>query len=237
MTKTIQTIKSELRRHVEPGRAENSLRFFQCGPGQYGEGDQFLGIRVPFIRGVVKDFCGLSIADTTALLKSPWHEERLFALLMLVDTFKRADDAARREIFDLYMTHTAWINNWDLVDLSAPHIPGSWLFSRNRNPLFAFAVSESLWERRIAILAAFYFIRNKDFEDVLKIAEILLHDEHDLIHKAVGWMLRETGKRDPATEERFLRAHYRAMPRTMLRYAIEKFPENRRQQYLQGLVD
>ncbi|MFO8183670.1 MAG: DNA alkylation repair protein [Candidatus Aegiribacteria sp.] len=229
-------VSKELRRYAEPGRAESSRRFFQTGRGQYGEADRFLGIRVPHIRKVVKKFRGLPPNTTMELLASPWHEERLFALLMLVDTFRDGGADTRNSVYRLYMENTRWVNNWDLVDLSAPHVPGAWLFEKDREPLYRFAAATDLWKRRISIVATLHFIREYDFEDTLGISGVLLHDEHHLIHKAVGWMLREVGKRDPDTEEDFLRKHCLEMPRTMLRYAIEKFPEQKRQMYLKGDV-
>lgn len=229
-------IAGELRKLADPERAEIHQRFFKTGRGEYGEGDRFLGIRVPCIRKLVKKFRGLALTDAEKLLCSRWHEERLFALLVLVDSFKRNGKELRKDIYNLYMDGTRWINNWDLVDLSAPHIPGAWLYSRSRNPLYEFAQSGDLWKKRIAVISTQHFIRMNDFEDTLAISEKLLHDNHDLIHKAVGWMLREVGKRDLETEEIFLKIHYRNMPRTMLRYAIEKFPEEKRQKYLKGRI-
>ena len=230
-------IGDELRKYAEPERAESYQRFFRTGPGEYGEGDRFLGIRVPHIRKLVRSFRGLSLKACDGLLHSEWHEERLFALLMMVDGFDRGDTTTRRDIYDLYMSRTGQVNNWDLVDLSAPGIPGAWLMDRDRDPLYQFASDGHLWERRISIVATHYFIRRGDFADTLGIADILLEDGHDLIHKAVGWMLREVGKRDLETEEAFLRTRCRSMPRTMLRYAIEKFPEGKRQAYLKGCPD
>lgn len=229
-------ISLELRKFAEPERARVHQSFFKTGRGEYGEGDVFLGIRVPHIRKLVRKFRGLSLAYTEKLLHSRWHEERLFALLMLVDSFGRSSDEPGKNIYDLYMDSTRWINNWDLVDLSAPHIPGGWLYSRDRRPLYEFAGSYDLWKKRIAVISTQYFIRKNDFKDTLSISEKLLKDDHDLIHKAVGWMLREVGKRDLETEENFLRKHYMNMPRTMLRYSIEKFPEEKRQKYLKGRI-
>lgn len=229
-------ICTELRKFAEPQRASFHQRFFKTGRGEYGEGDRFLGVRVPHIRKLVRKFRGLSLEDTEKLLHSRWHEERLFALLVMVDSFRRSSDELQENIYDLYMDSTQWINNWDLVDLSAPHIPGGWLYGRDRKSLYDFAGSGDLWKKRIAIISTQYFIRKNDFEDTLHISEKLLKDNHDLIHKAVGWMLREVGKKNLETEEKFLRKHYREMPRTMLRYAIEKFPEEKRQKYLKGRI-
>jgi len=231
---TVSDISLELRKLAEPERAEVHQRFFKTGKGEYGEGDKFLGVRVPLIRKLLRQHRGLPLADITVLLSSRWHEERLFALLAMVDSFGRSNRELREEIYDLYMASTQWINNWDLVDLSAPGIPGAWLFDKDRKPLYEFARSSGLWKKRIAIISTQHFIRNNDFSDTLAISEILLGDVHDLIHKAVGWMLREVGKRDLEIEEKFLREYYSEMPRTMLRYAIERFPEEKRQDYLKG---
>ena len=228
------TIRKELRALASPETAVNLQRFFKTGPGQYGEGDVFLGIKVPPLRALAKRFPDADLNTISKLLCSPYHEERLFALLLLMQFYQAANEAAQQAAYDLYLGHTQHINNWDLVDVSAPRIVGCHLEGRPRDILYELARSSLLWERRIAILATAWFIRLDDFDDTLKIAEILLNDEHDLMHKAVGWMLREVGKRDLAAEEGFLRKHYHRMPRTMLRYAIERFPEARRKQYLNG---
>ena len=228
--------QTELAQLAEPADAKNLARFFKTGPGDYGEGDQFRGIRVPVVRKLVRRYRDLPLADVTALLASPWHEDRLLALLILIEQYRRGDAAARQTIFDLYLAHTDRINNWDLVDLSAEHIVGAHLFGGDPSLLTRLARSASLWERRIAMLATFHFIRQGSFDEPLRLADLLLHDTHDLIHKAVGWMLREVGNRDMAAEEAFLRSRYRTMPRTMLRYAIEKFPPARRQAYLAGEI-
>jgi 3-methyladenine DNA glycosylase AlkD len=236
MNNIVSRISKRLREIAEPDRAAKHQRFFKTGEGEYGEGDKFIGVRVPLIRKLVREFRGLSLEEMKTLLFSSWHEERLFALLMMCDSFKRGDDKRKEGIYDLFMNSTTNINNWDLVDSSAPYIAGVWLYGRDRTPLYKFAVSNNLWERRIAIIATQYFIRRNDFTDTLGIAEILLEDREDLIHKAVGWMLREAGNKDMETEEKFLKKHYKRMPRTMLRYAIEKFPEEKRQMYLKGLI-
>lgn len=236
MGNAVHEISERLREIAEPDRAAKHQRFFKTGEGEYGEGDKFIGVRVPLLRKLVREFRGLSLEEITTLLFSSWHEERLFALLMMGDSFKRGDDKQKEEIFILFMNSTSQINNWDLVDSSAPYIAGAWLFDRDRTPLFQFAESDNLWERRIAIISTQYFIRKNDFEDTLRISEILLKNKEDLIHKAVGWMLREVGNRNMHTEERFLKKHCKRMPRTMLRYAIEKFPEEKRQMYLKGLI-
>lgn len=209
--------------------------FFKTGPGQYGEGDIFLGIRVPAVRKLAKEYKNLPLEETLLLLQSPYHEVRLFALISLVNAFTKADEPTQKKIYDLYLANTRYINNWDLVDISAPNIVGAYLFTRNRKPLHQLAKSKSLWERRISVLATFYFIKNKQFDDSIKIAEILLKDREDLIHKAVGWMLREVGKRDSGNAEKFLRKNCRVMPRTMLRYAIERFTPVKRKMFLNGI--
>jgi 3-methyladenine DNA glycosylase AlkD len=216
--------------------AEHSQRFFKTGRGEYGEGDRFLGIRVPVIRQQVKRFKGVSLEDTLRFLQSDYHEERLFAVFMLVAKFQRCDEPLRKEIYQRYLAHTDRINNWDLVDSSAHLIVGGYLEKRRRSKLYRLAKSKDLWQRRIAIMATFYFIKRNDFDDALEISQLLLDDDHDLIHKAVGWMLREVGNRDPARERSFLKTRYKAMPRTMLRYAIEKFPEAERKRYLKGSI-
>lgn len=216
--------------------AEHSQRFFKTGAGEYGEGDQFLGIRVPVLRQQVTRYQKLPNDEVIRLLQSPFHEERLFALLVWVKQFQKAPEEEQANLYSLYLRHTQFINNWALVDSSAYQIVGAFLEEKDRQPIYPLAQSPSLWERRIAMMATFQWIRNHDFEDALAIAKLLLHDKEDLIHKAVGWMLREIGKRDLETEKAFLKAHYQEMPRTMLRYAIEKFPQSERQRYLKGLV-
>ena len=233
---TLNAIQTHLRGIADPAIAAISQGFFKTAPGQYGAGDIFLGIKVPRLRALVKTFRGTPLKTVAALLKSKYHEERLFALLLLIDAYQRSDTAGKQEAYELYLSHTAHINNWDLVDVSAPHIVGDFLAERPRQVLYELVVSESLWERRIAILATFHFIRRNDFSDTLRLAELLLGDTHDLMHKAVGWMLREVGKRDQQIAEEFLQRHYRAMPRTMLRYAIERFAEPRRKAYLNGTI-
>ncbi len=216
--------------------AAHSARFFKAGKGEYGEGDCFLGIRVPVIRQQVRRFRDAPERAVLAMLKSRYHEERLFAVLLLVEHYRRGDAVVRQRVFDTYLAQRSRINNWDLVDSSAHLIVGPQLEAGDRGLLYELAAANRLWDRRIAIMATLHYIRNDDFDDALRIAERLRDDQHDLIHKAVGWMLREVGKRDRETEERFLRRHYRKMPRTMLRYAIERFPERRRKAYLNGKV-
>lgn len=231
-----RAIIAHLKEIGDPKIAQHSQRYFKTGKGEYAQGDQFLGIRVPVLRKIVTSFLQTPFKDTEKLLVSPYHEVRLFALLLMVQQFSKAGFKKREEIFNLYIAHTRFINNWDLVDTSAPYIAGPYLMDRDRAILYEFAHSPMLWERRIAIMATFYFIRNNQYEDTLKISRILLYDPEDLIHKAVGWMLREIGKRDQATAENYLKSCYEKMPRTMLRYAIEKFDEDRRQMYLKGLI-
>ncbi|HET7221510.1 MAG TPA: DNA alkylation repair protein [Vicinamibacterales bacterium] len=228
--------RRRLRAHAVPAQVAILQRFFKTGPGQYGAGDRFIGVKVPGVRAVCRDCHGLPLTEIRTLLRSPIHEERLLALLVLVEAFARGDAAQRRRIYDFYLRHTAFINNWDLVDASAAQIVGVWLRDRSKSPLAALARSPSLWQRRIAIIATFDYIRNGRLDETFRIADILLRDEHDLIHKAVGWMLREAGKRDGAAVRRFLAARYAIMPRTMLRYAIERFPESERKRYLAGQV-
>jgi len=232
---SLREIRQALRRVGNARDAKIFQSFFKTGPGEYGEGDVFIGVRVPKIRALVRAAGDVPLVTVRALLRSRIHEERLFALLVLVRAVQRGDEAARGRIYRLYLASTRHINNWDLVDSSAEHIVGGWLEGRSRAPLRPLARSRSLWERRIAMLATFHFIKQGDPADALAIAALLLDDEHDLIHKAVGWMLREVGKRcSVAALESFLRKHHARMPRTMLRYAIEHFPEAKRRRYLAG---
>ena len=231
---TLAEIRRDLREHASKEKAAVLQRFFKTGPGEYGEGDRFIGVQVPAARKVARRYAAIPLRQVRSLLRSSVHEERLLALLILVQKFGKADPGGQREIYAFYLEHVAHINNWDLVDLSADMIVGAYLLPRKRGVLRRLARSKDLWERRISIIATFHFIRRGEFEDTLAIAELLLHDDHDLIHKAVGWMLREVGNRDREAEERFLKRHYRGMPRTMLRYAIERFPEAKRLAYLRG---
>lgn len=236
-TPAVQAIENELHDLADAEIAAHSVRFFKTGPGDYGEGDRFLGIRVPVLRKLARKHQELDLLDCRRLLRSPYHEARLLALLILVRAYDRSKDEEKRDaIYRLYLDHTAYINSWDLVDTSAEHIVGRHLAERDRSVLYELARSPSLWERRIAIMATFHYIKLGSFEETLRLAEVLLTDPHDLIHKAVGWMLREVGNRDQAVAEAFLRPRYHKMPRTMLRYAIEKYPEELRQQYLHGEV-
>ena len=228
----LQELKKETKKIADPKRAKLLQGFFKTGKGEYGEGDIFYGITVPESRKIAKKFKGLKFSDIQKLLKSKIHEERLIAILVLVHNFENGNSADQNKIYNFYLESTRYINNWDLVDLSAYKIIGRYLDNKPKTILCELAKSKSLWEKRIAIIATAWFIKNKKFGDTLKISEILLKDEHDLIHKAVGWMLREVGKRDIKTEEKFLKKHYKKMPRTMLRYAIERFPKKRRKFYL-----
>jgi 3-methyladenine DNA glycosylase AlkD len=228
----IKELKRDLRRYGNKEKARILRRFFKTGPGEYAEGDLFLGVTVPVLRKLAGRYREAGLKDTLRILKSPIHEERLLALFILILKYGKSDATGREKIYRLYLKHARYINNWDLVDATAKHIIGDFLRDRDKAPLLKLAKSGSVWERRIAILSTFNYIEKKQFEDTLKIAEILLNDEHDLIHKAVGWMLREIGKRDLAAEEGFIKTHYKRMPRTMLRYAIERFPESKRQAYL-----
>ena len=228
-------VRKELKSMADPEKAAIMQRFFKTGPSQYGEGDIFIGVMVPQSRLVAKKFNQLPVGEVRTLLYSRVHEERLVALLILARRYSSASSSREKEqIVKFYLEHIKQVNNWDLVDLSAPNILGAHLVDRDdrRRLLYRLAGSENVWERRIAIVATHHFIRNGDFSDTLKIAEMLLQDRHDLIHKAVGWMLREVGKRDAAAEEEFLEKHCSVMPRTMLRYAIERLSERKRRRYM-----
>jgi len=231
-----EDIRKRLRDLEDREKAKILQRFFKTGPGEYGEGDIFLGVIVPQLRKLSKEYGELDLGEVEGLLKSSVHEERLLALLILIRKYNRGDKAEKRKIYGLYLKSTRWINNWDLVDLSAPNIVGDFLMKRSREPLYRLACSPSLWERRIAILATFQFIKSHQFDETLRIGKILISDQEDLIHKSVGWMLREVGKRDSAAEESFLREQYRQMPRTMLRYAIERFPAAQRELFMKGRI-
>jgi 3-methyladenine DNA glycosylase AlkD len=229
---TLEDLVGEMKKLANPKKAKDLSRFFKTGKGEYGEGDIFLGLVVPQQRQLSKKYQDLSLKDLQILLSSKIHEQRLVALMILVLKSAKAKEKEQKEIVNFYLKNTKRINNWDLVDLSCHHILGKYFFNKDRKIFYKLARSKNLWEKRISVISTFDFIRNNQFEDSLKIAEILLHDKHDLIHKAVGWMLREIGKRDQKVEEEFLKKHYQTMPRTMLHYAIEKFPEPKRQFYL-----
>jgi 3-methyladenine DNA glycosylase AlkD len=225
-------LKKDMLKLANPKQAALLQGFFKTGPGQYGEGDIFLGIKVPEQRKVAKKYKDLSLNELQELLKSKIHEHRLTSLIILVDRYEKAKEQEKKNIFDFYMKNTENINNWDLVDISAPNIVGGYLNDKEKSILYQLAVSKNLWEKRISILATSFFIKNSKFDDTLKISELLIKDEHDLIHKAVGWMLREVGKKSQKAEENFLKRYYKTMPRTMLRYSIEKFDEKKRKFYL-----
>jgi 3-methyladenine DNA glycosylase AlkD len=230
-----QLIK-ELQKARNKSQAALLQRFFKTGKGEYGEGDVFLGIKVPVQRAIAKKYPGLNLPKIQQLLNSKIHEYRLVGLLILVDKFKKSKEQEKGNIFNFYLKNTKNINNWDLVDLTAHHIVGGFLQDKKKDILYKLAESKSLWEKRIAVIATFWYIKDEEFKDALRIAEILLNDKHDLIHKAVGWMLREIGKKDEKVLEDFLAKHYKTMPRTMLRYSIERLDEKRRKKYLKGEV-
>jgi 3-methyladenine DNA glycosylase AlkD len=231
-----EEIENRLAKLADKEKARVLQRFFKTGPGEYGEGDIFLGIKVPELRKLAKEYQGITLKESKQLLKSPIHEQRLLALLILIRSFSEGAEGRKKRIYDLYLKNTRYINNWDLVDISAEHIVGAYLMERSKGPLYALAQSEVMWERRISIMSTFHYIKRDQYSETLKISKMLLSDKEDLIHKAVGWMLREVGKRHLPAEEKFLRAHYKMMPRTMLRYAIERFPEPKRKRYLKGKV-
>ncbi len=229
--------REEIRALADKEIAQHSLRFFKTGKGEYGYGDIFLGVRAPKIRLIAKKHIDISIADMKTLIQSKYHEERLLGLIILVNKYsKNRNKKTRNQLYKIYVSSFKYINNWDLVDVTCPHVIGKHLMDKDRSILYTWAKTEDLWTKRIAIVSTHCFIRKNELQDTFKIAEILLHDTHDLIHKAVGWMLRESGKRDIEKEEDFLKKHYRTMPRTMLRYAIERFPEPKRQKYLKGTI-
>ena len=232
----VKKLIKELQNLANPEKAKILQRFFKTGKGEYGEGDLFLGIPVPEQRKLAKIYQGLTLTEVKKLLSSKYHEHRLTSLLILVIKYSKSDDSEKKDIIDFYLKNTRHINNWDLVDSSADKIIGDYLLDKDRSILYKLATSDNLWERRIAIMATFRFIKNNQFKDTLKLSVLLLNDDHELIHKAVGWMLRETGKRNLSIEEDFLKNHYKKMPRTMLRYAIEKFDPEKRRTYLINLV-
>ena len=234
----VELVKQELKGYIDDEKAAFLPRFFKAFKGGYGEGDQFLGIVVPLQRKVARKYYKkISLEEIESLLKEPVHEYRLTALLMLVNKFEKAtDEPERKAIVDTYLNNLESVNNWDLVDLSAPNILGAFLFDKDKSILYKMARTPDLWKQRIAILSTFYFIKQGRYDDTLKITEILLTHVHDLIQKAVGWMLREIGKRDFRVEYDFLKLNYRIMPRTMLRYAIERFESELRQKFLKGLI-
>ncbi len=233
---SLNQVREEIKKEMSPEKARFLQKYFKTGKGEYGQGDIFRGISVPVCRQIAQKYF-LSLNEIRQLLKSKIHEERFIALEALTFIYENSKDVKEQEkIYNFYLNNTSFINNWDLVDTSADHIIGSHLFDKDKSILYKLAKSKNLWERRIAIISTYHFIKNNHFKDTLKIAEILLKDKHDLIHKAVGWMLREAGKKDKSLLIKFLNKHYKSMPRTMLRYAIEKFPEKERKMYLRGEV-
>ncbi|MFC1710718.1 DNA alkylation repair protein [Nanoarchaeota archaeon] len=230
----LEELKKDIKKKSHPKKAKIYQRFFKTGKGQYGEGDIFLGLTVPEQRQIAIKYSHLNLPKVQQLLKSKIHEHRLVAILILVQKYKKANEDDKARIFNLYLKNTKYVNNWDLVDLSAPNIVGDFLFDKKRNFLYDLAESKNLWEKRISILATFAFIKKGEFQDSLRITKILLEDEHDLIHKAIGWMLREIGKKDQKILENFLQKYYNQLPRTTLRYAIERFEEKKRLRFLKG---
>jgi 3-methyladenine DNA glycosylase AlkD len=231
----LENLKKDLGKLADLKKVKILRNFFKTGIGEYGEGDIFIGVTVPKSRIVARKYKNLSLKDVKKLLHSKIHEERLVSILLLVEKYKQASDSERNEIVKYYLENAKYVNNWDLVDLSAPKILGIFLLEKkDRSVLYKLCNSDNLWEKRISIISTYEFIRKGQFEDTLKISEILLKDKHDLIQKAVGWMLRELGKRDMKLEETFLVRHHKEIPRTTLRYAIEKFPEAKRKMYLSG---
>ena len=233
----LDKLRNDLCKLKNPEKAIQLQRFFKTGKGEYGEGDIFLGITVPKLRETAKKYYSLDIKELQELMNSRIHEERMISLFILINKYNTTNHQKIITHFYLKNAEAGNINNWDLVDLSAPNILGTHLLDKDRSVLYELAKSKNLWEKRISVLATFRFIKDNDFRDSLKIAEMLLQDKHDLMHKAVGWMLREIGKRNQDEEEKFLKKHYKKMPRTMLRYAIEKFNEKKRLRYLNGEID
>lgn len=230
-------LQRALRTKARPEKIAIYKNFFKTGPGQYGEGDQFIGITVPDTRAIAQQFVTIKQKELVPILHSPIHEDRMCALIILTYQYQKAQtETERKSIVDFYIKHHLCGNNWDLIDGTADKIIGPWLLNRPKELLYQYARSPNLWERRIAIITTFHFIKQKQYAETLKLAEMLLQDKHDLIHKAVGWMLREVGKRDEPALKAFLAKHYQEMPRTMLRYAIEQFPETVRKQYLKGTI-
>jgi 3-methyladenine DNA glycosylase AlkD len=231
----LDAVHADVQALASPERATANAWFFKTGPGQYGEGDVFAGLTLPQMRSLLRKYRALALEDAIELLHSPLHEERMLALLILVDRYKRAakDAETRKRIFDLYLANTSYVNNWDLVDCSAGNIVGPWLEDKPRDALFELARSASVWDRRIAMIATSHYIRKGDCVTAIEVASLLLNDRHDLIHKAVGWMLREVGKRCGSEAlTAFLDTHAATMPRTALRYALERFDPLTRQHYM-----
>lgn len=233
---TAAKVKKRLKEFVNPEKAAFFPRFFKTGKGEYGEGDRFLGVIVPHQRKVAKEFKTLARHETEKLLYDPIHECRLTAILILVGQFEKGTADEQKEIYEFYLKHIRQVNNWDLVDASAHKIVGAYLLDQPRKKLYQLAKSKHLWSQRVAMVATYWFIKRDDYGETLDLADLLLTHEHDLIHKAVGWMLREMGNRDEGLLTDFLKSRYRKMPRTMLRYAIEKLSKEQRRRYLKGEV-
>jgi len=236
-TLSLSDLRRDLARASNPRLARSLALFFKTGKGEYGEGDQFCGITVPELRKIAKRYLHLGLTDLKKMLASRLHEHRVTALEILVFQYEASDESRKQKLFDFYLRHTRYINNWDLVDGSAPYIVGEHLVSRPRKILYRLAKSPNLWERRIAMVATAAFIKRGDLQDTFGVAALLLKDKHDLIHKAVGWMLREAGKRSEPAMLKFLAQHYSVMPRTALRYAIERVPQAQRRGILKGIFN
>ena len=228
MKQITKTITSELQALSNAEKREIFPRFFKAGKGEYGEGDRFLGVTVPNVRAIAKQHKDIALAEIQELIQSEWHEVRLCALLIMVEKSKKKDEALRQQLFDLYLSQTDRINNWDLVDLSCRFIIGEYLLDKSRDILYHLAQSPLLWDNRIAIVSTYAFIRKGQLEDTYALSDLMMHHPHDLMHKAIGWMLREAGKRDSERLYDYVMSHRADMPRTMLRYAIEKFSPKER---------
>lgn len=230
---TAKNVEKKMRSLSSKQKAQHAQRFFKTGKGQYGEGDLFLGITVPTLRKLAKEFKEISLSENTKLLRSKWHEIRLIALIIWVNQYQKADQRKQRKIFQLFMKNKKWINNWDLVDLSTPHITGHWFYeTKNKKMLFQLAKSKNLWDRRIAVISTFYHIRQNQFSEIIQLCALLINDTEDLMHKACGWMLREMGKRNKSVLISFLKKNAAKMPRTMLRYSIEKMSVQEKQKFM-----
>lgn len=227
-----EDVIKDVRKEADPAKVEILSRFFKTRKGEYGEGDLFLGVKVPPLRKISKKYKGLPLPELQKIVKSKYHEERLLGFFILCETFQKTPEEDRNKLHQFYLKNLKYVNNWDIVDLSSREMIGDYLLDKKRDILYKLAKSENLWERRISIISTYAFIRKQDFKDALKISEILLKDKEDLIHKAVGWMLREIGNRSLKPETDFLDKHASSMPRTMLRYAVEKFPDKLRTKYM-----
>ena len=229
---TAAFVLSELQSMANPEKAAFLQRFFKTGPGQYAEGDVFLGLIAPLTRSIAKANKQTPLAELQVLMESEYHEARLCALLIVVEQFKKASEAVRKQLYDFYLSNASRINNWDLVDVTCPHVVGAYLLDKDRSRLYELAESDNLWEQRIAMVSTVAFIRNREYTDTLALAEKFMMHKHDLMHKAIGWMLREVGKKDRETLSEFLEEYATRLPRTALRYAIEHYPEDQRQYFL-----